>query len=336
MPLKLIPPGKRKGNRHYIIRGRVYGKLYEYSTDTTDKALAERRLLELNADFIESGPAPEPEKAVTFAAAAQAYTAFRSPSWDEIRRINRLTAELGARSVRDITQADLVAAAVNLYPEHVASSRNRLVITPCSAILHYAADNGWCPYLRIKRFKETEPETKALRQPAAERLIEAADGEPRAFLIFLFRQGLRVTDACRLEWERLDLRKGLMQVKVRKTDRWKWKALHPDARAALAALQGDHRAGRVFTYPNRWAVYRALKPAIAKSGVKFTPHMARHSAGTWLGAQGVSLKTIMDILDHADPKSSMRYQMTELPEQRAAFAAVGNFVGKAKKPKKSA
>jgi integrase len=338
MPLKLIPPGKRRGNRFYIARGRIFGKLYEYSTETTDKALAERRAHDLAADIIEGGPPPPPEAAVTFKTAAEAYTAYRKPGWDEVRRINRLIAELGTRDITSITHADLVATASTLYPRHLASSLNRLVITPASAILHYAASNGWCSYLKIKRFKEAAPETRALRQTAAQKLIAAADGVPLAFLVFLFGQGLRVSDAIKLEWENLDLRQGLMRVRVAKTDRWRWKALHPDARAALAGLPAKpaERTGRVFPYANRWAAYRALKPAIAESGVKFTPHMARHSVGTWLGSNGVSLKTIMDILDHQDPKSSMRYQMTELPEQRAAFAAVGKFVGKAKKPKESA
>jgi hypothetical protein len=36
----------------------------------------------------------------------------------------------------------------------------------------------------------------------------------------------------------------------------------------------------------------------------------------------------MDIMDHADPKSNVRYEMSQIPEQRAAL---GKISGKRKK-----
>ena len=324
--LKLIAPGKRKGNRFIIARGRIGGRLYEFSTETTDPDAAERIAAEFTAERLKRRPDPETVKFRTFKDAADAYIAFRSPDIEQVRRINRLIATIGQKPLETITQIDLVTAADNLYPKHKASSRNRLVITPCSAILHYASLAGWCPYLRIKRFKEARPETRALRPPAAKALIRAATGTERALLVFLFYQGMRISDAIKVDWADVDLPKGQFKARIGKTDQWRWKALHPDARAALAGL--DHRTGAVFPYQNRWGVYRALKPAIAKTGVNFTPHMARHSLGTWLAGAGVSLKTRMDMLDHADPKSTIRYDMSQIPEQRAALAGLGRLRGK--------
>jgi hypothetical protein len=31
----------------------------------------------------------------------------------------------------------------------------------------------------------------------------------------------------------------------------------------------------------------------------------------------------MDIMDHADPKSNIRYEMSQIPEQRAALGKLG-------------
>lgn len=42
MPLKLIEPDKRKGNKYYLILGMEAGTQYEVSTRTTDKKLAQR------------------------------------------------------------------------------------------------------------------------------------------------------------------------------------------------------------------------------------------------------------------------------------------------------
>lgn len=318
--LKLIPPGKRKGNQFWVARGRILGKDVEFSTRERDKGRAEIRAGEVIAELLAGRAATDPDK-VTFRHAAEAYTAWRKPDWEEVGRINKLTSVLGAKLVSAMTTADLVACADQLYPDHKASSRNRLVITPASAILHYAAEQKWCAWLRIRRFKESRPQTRALRQEPAQALIAASEGIVRVFLLFLFGQGMRVTDAISITWERLNLAEGLIEARIGKTDEWRWKALEEHARAALASLTGE-RKGKVFPWENRWQVYRALEPAVAASGVKFTPHMARHSLGTWLAAAGVSLKTRMDIMDHADPKSNIRYEMSQVPEQRAALGKI--------------
>lgn len=326
--LKLIAPGRRKGNRFWLARGTVAGKEVEFSTREIDKGRAKVRAEQVLAEILARGALPDPAAVKTFRDAAQAYTAWRSPSWEEIGRVNRLIADLGDLEIQVITPADLVACADRLYPNHKASSRNRLVITPAGAILHYAAEQGWRPWLRIRHFKEAKPETRALRQGPAATLIGSASGIERAFLTFLFGQGMRVSDAIAITWDRLNLADGLILVKIGKTDSWVWKALEEGARAALATLPGEKAEGTVFPWVNRWAVYRALRPIIKASGVRFTPHMARHSLGTWLAQAGVSLKTRMDIMDHADPKSNIRYEMSQIPEQRAAL---GKLRGKRRK-----
>ena len=42
MPLKLIEPGKRKGNRYYLVRGTFDGKPVELSTKETTRRAAVR------------------------------------------------------------------------------------------------------------------------------------------------------------------------------------------------------------------------------------------------------------------------------------------------------
>lgn len=324
--LKLIPPGKRKGNQFWVARGRILGKDVEFSTRERDKGRAEIRAGEVIAELLAGRAATDPDK-VTFRHAAEAYTAWRKPDWEEVGRINKLTSVLGAKLVSAMTTADLVACADQLYPDHKASSRNRLVITPASAILHYAAEQKWCAWLRIRRFKESRPQTRALRQEPAQALIAASEGIVRVFLLFLFGQGMRVSDALAITWEQIDLTRGVLLAKIRKTDKTREKALHPEVQVALANLPNEGRSGRVFPFADRWAVYRAINPIALHLGITFTPHMARHSLGRWLNAAGAGQRTIMDALDHADPKSSIRYQSTDVEGQRIALGKLKGVAG---------
>jgi len=326
MPLELIPPGKRKGNRFYIARGTIAGRQYEVSTKTTDKDAAEFFAAQFTTGILKGGADEAPEQqplepARTFKEAAGRYLEGKKGETDRLRPVIR---EIGHLALAEVTQAHIVTTANRLCPGQTNSSKNRKAVTPISSVMHYAADNGWVAWLRIRRFKEDAPETRALRKEPAEALIEASDGIVRALLLFLFGQGMRISDVIALTWERLDLQQGLIYVKVGKSNKWLWKALQADVRAALAGLPGE-REGQVFPWKNRWAVYRDLKPVQEEAGVTFTPHMARHSLGTWLQMGGASLKTTMDIMNHSDPKSSMRYQMSELPEQREAFKSIGEL-----------
>jgi hypothetical protein len=83
--------------------------------------------------------------------------------------IGRLCAVIGDRLLVDIRQRDLVDAANILYPRCLESSKNRQVFTPAAAILHYAAKNDLCPWIRIEKLKERKPEPRASRKEDAAR-----------------------------------------------------------------------------------------------------------------------------------------------------------------------
>lgn len=311
--LKLYPPGTRKGNRYYIVKGRLGGKFFEVNTKSVNEAAA-RRI----AEGFERTHAKRRSvaKVVSFIEAANSYIQFRSPNKDDRRRIERLKKHLGNKTLPAIVQADLVEAASALYPLAKPSSKNRNVITPASAILHYGAENGWCEWKRIKRFKEPKPLTRSLARPSAVKLIKAATGKKRLLLIALFHLGTRITDTLSLEWGNVDLSARTARIYIKKTDDWR---TFPLARDLLVALANEtEKEGRVFPWHTRWGAYRALKKAISESGIRFTPHMARHSLGTWLNESGAGLKTIMAALHHADPKSSIRYQDADIEIVRAA------------------
>lgn len=315
--LRLHPPGSRKGNRYWLIRGRHRGRIVEISTRSTDETVARARLDEA-IKALDADAAPLER---SFATAAAAYLRFRRLPREQEVFVERLVSALGPLALADVTHAEIVAAAQKLYPGLKPASHNRLVITPAGAILHYAAEQGWCRWLRLKPFKVPRPRTRAVAQVDAAKLMAAATGEARALLEVLFGTGLRIGDVLALRWDQIDLRRRLIRLRIAKTgvDREL-----PLSSLALKGLRRLRSAGRerVWTVQTRWDAYRLLDPAQARSGVVFTPHMARHSVGTWLNQAGEGLKTIMAALGHADPKSSLRYQDADVDTVRRAWAAL--------------
>ena len=241
MPLKLVAPGKRKGNPFYLVRGEVAGRSVEVSTKTRDKAAAERfkAALELR---LHEGRVPGPDEAVTFAQAADLYVAFRDPSQGDRNRIDKLKAALGSKPVAEIRQADLVDAAHRLYPRRKNETKNRGVIKPAAAILHYAARNVWCEWLRIERFEEGPIKTRAASADTARVILQALieeEAEARTarkrelarkkqlLVLWLFRHFNRVSDPLRLRWEEhINLTDRTYLLFVGKGNLWKVKPLH--------------------------------------------------------------------------------------------------------------
>ena len=344
MPFTLIPPGKRKGNSWYIVRGEVAGKRREFSTKTRDPEAARRFALELELALLDGG-VPGAEAEVTFARAAELYKSFRNPSKLECWRIDKIVAALGDRPVRSLQQADLVAAAHDLYPGRKPETKNRAVIKPAAAILHYAARNKWCEWLRIERFAEAAPVTRAATAEQARALLAALAKEirttktphrkrlarkKRLLILWIFKHWNRISEPLKLRWEdHIDLAERVYLLHVSKSDQWKRKPIDEEVFEALANEPQKEREGWLFPWRTRSGVYTWLRPLCKRLRIHFTPHMARHFGGKELNRQGAGLKTIMGALDHLDPQSSVRYQDADIDIVREAMGKMRR-VGRAR------
>ncbi len=367
MALKLIPPGQRKGSKDFIIRGRVNGELREFRTKTAVKADAEIILHRLELELRQRQP-----ETITFREGAQLWIAFRNPRLVDRARVDRLVeaqidgagTRLGDKLMGEVVQADLVAAANYLFPgipptasrrarDHHPATKNREAIRPAASVLHYCAENGYCPYRRIKTFKEPRPKTRAVTKTTAEILIANLPAEPpkmmgnrpptkkdlarfadrvrkkRLLLLWLFRQGPRISDALKIEWPQIDLPRQIVTYHVGKTDRPdQVKPLDDEVFELLAAEPQESRVGPVFPWRTRSGVYKWLRPYCASLGISFTPHMARHSLGKWLNEDRAGIKEIMDTLDHLSVVSSARYQSTDVEVLRTSQRRLGKLLSR--------
>ena len=126
MPLQLIEPGKRKGNRFYLIRGMVNGREREVSTKTTDRRVAEELLVKFHAALLESDITGGREEK-TFSGAARIYVNARNPSHEDLRLIEKLETVLGQKKLTDIRQMHLDEAANVLCRGLTNETKNRKV-----------------------------------------------------------------------------------------------------------------------------------------------------------------------------------------------------------------
>lgn len=343
MTLRLFAPGERR-NKYWKVRGRIDGEVVEFSTQTLDKRDAQAILKDFEKRFrIEAAVKRREERApIIFAQAVERYAAWKGAGLSERDRgyLHRLEKLIGRRELTSLTHADMVQAAEKLHGNHAPATKNRCVVRPFGAVMHYAASNRWCLYERYPLFKQPRPRHRAVKREVAAALVAAAAGPiEQLLLLWLFHQGMRITDALGVRWAEavdrhdhlgIDLDARLVWVRIGKTDELVAQPLHPEIVERLERIPPWHRRGRLFPWHNRHAVYRWLRPLAEELGIgTFTPHMARHSLGTWLDQLGASNRTIMSALNHASVETSMRYRAGDIDVVRAAQKSLGNLVRKA-------
>lgn len=320
MPYKLQPPGKRGPS--WYVRGSDGGGSFEVATNKETRLSAARWVEEVYLPGRARERVPGAGATVGFSEAAKAYKAFSNPSKDDERLIDRVARHFGNADCRTITHAQLIAAAAELKPLARDSTKNRKVITPAAAVLHYAADQKWCDYQRIRKLWESRKssrapasdDTMALLVANAEKVYTkpnspAADRNgPYKRLLFamLYETGLRISDLLRLAWPGIDLAGGRVSVRIAKTDDIASLEVSPVIVAMMANL--PTRSGRLFPWATRSGVYHWLKDLCRELGVHYTPHLSRHAMATAAQAAGMSDKAAAELGVWADPRSLHRYQ----------------------------
>lgn len=304
MGYKLLPPGTRRNNATYIVRGTVGGRRFEARSDATTEKAADIWAIKYIAGLESSAPAGP---VLTFAQAAHAYIALKRPRRDDEKHILLLGRWFGDKPLAEIVGADLVGAAHALKPKVSDATKNRAIITPGSAVLHYAEEQGWCPYRRHRRLKVSR---RSPRRPASEDAMRAllanTAGHRHLLLAWLYETGMRITDSLRLHDADLDLARNRARVGSSKTDDHGEIEISPELVAMLANTPRC-AGGKVFPWRDRHGVYRWLRKLTKRLGVVYTPHLSRHALATDLRALGWDMKAIAERGIWRDERSAGRY-----------------------------
>ena len=181
------------------------------------------------------------------------------------------------------------------------------------------------------------PIPKIWSRPEIDSFLAAVEPEYRPFFLATFHLGLRYQSVRSLTWENVDLQRIVDDssiVIIGKGDRENRLPLTDELYASLRVLQTarlalpeQDRSPWVFPSPkDRRRPINNVRKAIsrAKDACKISkrlhPHLLRHSRATHLLEQGVDLRTIQDILGHAQIGQTEWYTQVSLKLKKAALA----------------
>ncbi len=152
-------------------------------------------------------------------------------------------------------------------------------------------------------------------------IVQAGTAKSQLIIKFLYSSGLRVSELCSLRIEDLELsdRKGFVRDGKGGKDRLFF--ISEGLSTELAAFLGQLKQGYVF--PNHYGermternVQKIISRAGKKAGImkQVTPHKLRHSFATHLHDSGTSIRTIQELLGHANLQTTEIY--THVSQQR--------------------
>ena len=192
-----------------------------------------------------------------------------------------------------------------------------------------------------KRRTASEGERKHLTLLEVDRLLAATKDNPRTglrdrcLILLMFRHGLRVTEACAMRVDQVDLESKILQVQrlkgglsttqplrteeirllkgwMAERERWlrQWRRKEGGTAAALDrhALFLSAR-GTALSRKTFWALLRRYGE-LAGLALPPHPHMLRHACGFALADQGADTRLIQDYLGHRNIQHTVRYTAT--------------------------
>jgi integrase len=177
-------------------------------------------------------------------------------------------------------------------------------------LLRLARDEwGVLPQIpRVKLEREPEGRVKWLEPEEERRLLRAcaASDDPRLLPIvtIALETGMRYSEILSMEWERVDLSRGVIRLERTKSGRRREVPMRQAVYEALAVLP-ETREGRV--WPER-SIRTAWETAVERAGLDdFHFHDCRHHFASWFMMRGGNLLALSKILGHAKVSMTEKY-----------------------------
>jgi len=245
-----------------------------------------------------------------------------SPARATPDRLAEYVADMRARGLAATTIARRIAALRSFYKHQM---------------LVGARDDNPAAELALPKRARTLPRT--LSPGEAERLIETAVGtapralRDRALVELLYGAGLRVSEAVGLERSAVDLERRI----VRCVGKGSKERIIPIGREAVEALRRYLARGRphldrrhrpelflnaqggALTRAGAFLILRRLAGSAGLDPERVHPHLLRHSFATHLLEGGADLRSVQEMLGHADLSTTERYTHVSDRRRRELF-----------------
>lgn len=196
------------------------------------------------------------------------------------------------------------------------------------------------PCRPVKQFKPDNERLRYLLPNEETRLLEVLTGRLKhlkPLVIVALGTGLRKRELLDLRRDQVDFSRGLVVATHTKGKRNREIPMNTQVRNVLGeACRGKGTNDFVFPNPKTGEPYTDIKhsfdTACTNAGIEgLWWHDLRATFGTRLGAAGVGMRTIMDLMGHRDPKTSLRYVRATDPAKwdavQYAFLQPGHKTG---------
>lgn len=149
----------------------------------------------------------------------------------------------------------------------------------------------------------------------------------KPLLLLVINTGLRRGEALSLQWEDIDLERGILTVRAQnaKSGKTRHLPLNKEAAAMLAALK-EQRSGVDYVFHDKGGnkltgIKTSWKNLLKKAGISgFRFHDLRHHFASRLVMAGVDLNTVRELLGHSDYKMTLRYAHLAPEHKREAVS----------------
>jgi len=179
-----------------------------------------------------------------------------------------------------------------------------------------------------------DPNKKTKHAPKAENRVSHIDPDAAAALRLLIFTGARLREILHLEWEAVDLERGLLRLRDSKTGP-KIVVLNVPARAILAGLSrrcpfvfpGEGKDGRAQPRADLKRPWRLVSKAAGLEGVRL--HDLRHSFASIGAGDGHGLVIVGKLLGHSQSRTTERYAHLDNDPLRQASDAIAARIAEA-------
>jgi len=328
-----------------LARATPGARIKRWKTGSTNKTVAKEQEAMIQTDLMKGKIISEKARPIPFSEWAETYLSLESVK--NLRtyqdRVNAVRLQMvpffGHKSLNQITQEDVEAyrsQRVRRNGKKAALGTINNDHTILKNILSVAVKRGILEVNVATKVPLPNPNNerdRVLSQDEWDRLYENAASHLKPILLVAYHLGPRLGEILRLTWDRVDLKRGFIQLRSQdtKTNEPRLVPMTPMVRECLTELSKVRSlmTNRVFLFEGKAVkeIKRTFHTAVRKARIEnFRFHDLRHCAATNLRRAGVDTVTAMKIVGHKSEQMHRRYNSVSEADLTKAASKINTYL----------